>query len=92
MIVFHICCGSVAAHLSCYVWFQLSKQKDVSMASKVLLSELTRHFWKYTDPGDICHDPKFLTATALDARYRFLLKSAKTESAKSVITVEVRIT
>ena len=60
------------------------------MAAKVLLSELTRRFRKFTDPSDICHDPVFLMATALDARYRLLLNPAQAESAKSAITQEVQ--
>ena len=68
---------------------EFSKQNEVRVAVKVLLSELTRRFQKFTDPSDECHDPLFLMATALDPKYRLLLNPVQVESPKSTITQEI---
>ena len=63
----------------------MNRQPEVSPVSRVLLSELKRRFRKYTDPGDVCHEPLFLMATALDPRYRLILNPTQVDRAKTAI-------
>ena len=61
---------------------EFKSNPGVSEAAELLLTELKRRFRKYTDPGDLEHEPLFLVATALDPRYKLLLNAVQLGSAK----------
>ena len=53
--------------------------------------DLKRRFRKFTDPSDSQYNPLYITATALDPRYRrLLLNSRQTESAKMHLLKEIK--
>lgn len=54
----------------------------MSDAEQLLLRGLKKHFRKYTHPGDWEHEPLFLIVTALDPRYRLILKAVQEDCAK----------
>ena len=60
----------------------MKKVTGVAEPATTLLTELKRRFRKFTDPTSFDHDPLFLTATALDPRYRVLLNRSQKESAR----------
>ena len=65
--------------------FQMKKNREVSEAATVLLTNLKQRFRKYTDPCDPYHCPLYLAATCLDPRYKLLLNPTQLNSAKKEI-------
>jgi len=60
---------------------EFKSNPGVSEAAELLLTEPKRRFRKYTDPGNLEHEPLFLVATALDPRYKLLLNAVQLGSA-----------
>ena len=58
--------------------------------ASIMQLDLKRRFRKFTDPSDSQYNPLYITATALDPRYRLLLNPRQTESAKMHLLKEIK--
>lgn len=58
--------------------------------ASIMQLDLKRRFRKFTDPSDSQYNPLYITATALDPRYRLLLNPQQTESVKMHLLKEIK--
>ena len=68
----------------------MKSQQEVKEAARILQRELQKRFKKFTDPAAFEYNPLFAMATALDPRYRVILKlqSAKNRFSRKCIKQE----